>query len=58
MRFEGFKVFIGKAFGAVDAGDVFKAVDPKREGIDDRFSQDDIGRFETIRVPDTSMRSG
>ena len=58
MLSEGFEMIVGKAFGAVDTGDVFEAIDPKGQRIDDALGQDHFGRLEAIGVPDAAMRSG
>lgn len=51
-------MIVDKSFGAIDTSDVFKAIDPKGQRINNRFGQDNFGRSEAIGIPDASMRSG
>jgi hypothetical protein len=49
-------VVLGEAFGAVNEGDVVKAVDPKAKGIEGGFAEDDVfGVMEGGGVPDAGV---
>ena len=56
--FEGFYHLVCEPASAVSRGDIGKAVANPGEGVDQRFTQDDLGRGETLWIPDPLVRSG